>query len=345
MTYRIFQWASGSVGRHAAKQVLRRESLELVGLHTLSAEKVGRDVGELLGGERTGLQATNDRAAVCKSDADLVIHAPLASLVYGERPEQDLDDICALLASGKNVITVVGYMYPKVHGPQLVDRLNSACLEGGSSFHSTGLNPGWMGDLLPLTMSGLSQSIDRILIREITNFQWYPSPKIMFDSMGFGSSVDEFHERGARRRSWLNGLFAESIQLVADGIELCIDEVVEEMQIATAPHALKTAAGTLAKDSVAGQRWEWSGRVDGEKRIVHETVWRMHEDVAPDWPTGNHSIVIEGVPSMKLELGVDWISDGLRATAMHAVNAIPSVCEAEPGIRTFLDLPWIFARK
>ncbi len=71
----------------------------------------------------------------------------------------------------------------------------------------------------------------------------------------------------------------------------------------------------------------------------------MHEDVAPEWPTGNHSVVIEGVPGMKLELGVDWITDGLRATAMHAVNAIPAVCEAEPGIQTFLDLPWAFARR
>jgi hypothetical protein len=132
---------------------------------------------------------------------------------------------------------------------------------------------------------------------------------------------------------------------VADGIELGLDEIVEEMEIATAPHDLETAAGTVAKDSVAGQRWEWSGMVGGEKRIVHETVWRMHEDTAPEWPTGSHSIAIEGVPAMKLELGIDWISDGLRATAMHAVNAIPAVCEADPGIRTFLDLPWIFARR
>lgn len=344
MTYKVFQWASGTVGRHAAAEVARREGFELVGLHTLSPQKVGRDIGELLGIPPQGIAATGSIEAILASDADVVIHAPLASLVYGEREQQDVDDICALLAGGKNVITVVGYMYPKVHGPALVERLSAACRAGGSTFHSTGLNPGWMGDLLPLTLSALSRDIDRIVVREITNFQFYPSPEIMFGSMGFGAPVATFHSSGARRRRWLNGLFAESIQMVADGLGFVLDEIVEEMEIATAPERLNTAAGVVEAGTVAGQHWEWSGRVGGHKRIIHETVWRMHKSVAPEWPTGKHTVSIEGTPRMSIALDVDWISDGLLGTAMHAVNAIEAVCRADPGIRTFLDLPWVFGR-
>jgi hypothetical protein len=166
----------------------------------------------------------------------------------------------------------------------------------------------------------------------------------MFESMGFGSPPDRFERDGARRRRWLNGLFAESIQLVADGIGLTLDGIDAEMEIATAPARLETAAGVLERGMVAGQHWEWSGRVAGHKRIVHETVWRMHESVAPHWPTGRHSIVIEGTPRMSISLEANWIADGLLATAAHAVNAIPYVCAAPPGIRTFLDLPWIVGR-
>ena len=338
MTVRVFQWASGTVGRNAAAAVLRRKDMELVGLHTLTPAKQGRDVGELLGRPPLGIAATGSLDAVLRSAADVVIHAPLPSLVYGDREGQDLDDICALLAGGKHVVTVVGYLYPKAHGPAVAERLAAACRAGRSAFHSTGLNPGFMGDLLPLALSALSRDVERVVVREISNFQYYPSPEIMFQSMGFGSPPEKFEREGARRRRWLNGLFAESIELVADGLGLALDGVVDEMEIATAGEALETAAGVVERGTVAGQRWCWTGRVAGADRIVHETVWRMHEDVAPDWPRGNHSVTIEGSPRMSIELGPAWVNDGLLATAMHAVNAIPQVCAAGPGIKTLLDL-------
>ncbi len=341
MTIRVYQWAGGTVGRHAATAVLGRPDLALVGMHTLTANKAGRDIGELLGIAPLGIAATASIDAVISSDADIVIHAPLASLVYGEQEQQDLQDICALLAAGKNVITVVGYLYPKAHGPEVVDRLSNACATGRSTFHSTGLNPGWMGDVLPLAMSALSRDIERIVVREISNFEYYPSKEIMFGSMGFGASPESFQRDGARRRRWLNGLFAESITLVADGVGLPLDEVTDELEIATATQTLNTAAGVIESGMVAGQRWQWTGRAAGVARIVHETVWRMHASVAPDWPTGKHSITIEGSPAMSIELEANWVSDGLLGTAMHAVNAIVPVCEAEPGIRTLLDLPMI----
>ncbi len=338
---KVFQWASGTVGRHAANAVLSRADLELVGLHVRSAEKVGRDVGEILGRDPVGIRATDELDAILQSAADVVVHAPLASLVYGDNPLQDLDDICALLEAGKHVVTVVGYLNPKAHGPEVHDRLAAACRRGASTFHSTGLNPGWMGDVLPLTMAGLAGEIERVVVREITNFQFYPSPEIMFDVMGFGAPVDEFEARGARRGQWLNGLFAESIELIADGLGLVLDRVSDSCELAIAVEDIQTAAGTVARGTVAGQRWCWTGIVDGTSRIVHETVWRMHKSVAPEWPVGKHTVTIEGKPRIHLALDADWVSDGLLATALHAVNAIPAVCAAAPGIKTRLDLPYL----
>ena len=341
MSYRVYQWASGSVGQHVARAVVAREGLELVGLHVVQTDKSGQPVSDLIGADCGALQATNDIAAVLDSDADVVVHAPLASQVYGDNPEQDLEDICALLAGGKNVITVVGFLYPTALGGDVAARLKDACQAGGSSFHGTGLNPGWMGDLLPLSMSALSRRLENIHVLEISNFQYYPSPEIMFGSMGFGATEADFRAHGERRKHWLDGLFTESVTLVADGLGLALDEVRSEMTLALAERDLDTAAGTVAAGTVAGQHWRWCGVRDGQERIVHETVWRMHADVAAGWPTGSHSVRLTGEPVIKLSLDGDYVSDGLQATAMHAVNAIPHVCVSPPGIRTLLDLPAI----
>ncbi len=344
MPLKVIQWSSGNVGRHAVAAVADRPDLKLVGMYVYGADKEGRDAGEIAGVGKLGVKATRDVERILKLKADVVIHAPLPSLVYGEDPDADVDTFCRLLASGKNVITTVGYLNPKVHGSKLVRRLESACRAGNSSFHSTGLNPGWMGDLLPLTMTALSSRIDEIHVLEISNFQHYPSPEIMFDMMGFGKTRAAFRRDAARYNHWLTSLFKESIQLVADGLGLRLDDIKATTRRVLAEQDLATAAGTVRAGTISGQHWEWAGVVGRRKLIRHETVWRMHETVAPDWPRGNHRVIVRGEPNMRLELRPDWIDGGLISTAMHAVNAIPYVCAAPPGIRTLLDLPWMTGR-
>jgi len=344
MKYRVIQWSSGNVGKGVIRSIADRNDVELVGLYVRSGDKAGQDAGVIAGIAPTGVLATDSIDEIVDLDADVVIHTPLPSLVYGDEPDADIANFCRLLSSGKNVITTVGYMYPKVYGPELTGRLEAACREGRASFHSTGLNPGWLGDVLPLTMSSLSSRIDQVYVREITNFEFYPSPEIMFGMMGFGKTEAEFERDVERYSFWLNGLFRENIQMIADGLGVELDEIAHTTRRAYAESDLNPAAGPLRKGTVAGQHWEWAGMRNGRKLIVHETVWRMHSSVAPDWPEGDHSITIKGRPRMHINFDATWITDGLLATGMHAVNAIPYVCEASPGIRTFLDLPWMLGR-
>jgi hypothetical protein len=344
MTTRVIQWSSGNIGRAIIRDIAQRDELELAGLYVYSKDKADRDAGEIAGIEPLGIAASMSLEAMLATEADVIIHTPLPSLVYGDDLDADINTICQLLASGKNVITTVGYMYPQVHGPELVARLEEACQQGGSTFHSTGLNPGWLGDLLPLTMSALSSRIDQILVREITNFEFYPSPEIMFGMMGFGKSDEEFAKTAKRHHFWLTGLFRENIQMMADGLGIELDDITDTMELAYAPADLQPAAGPIKKGTIAGQHWQWAGVKNGRKLIVHETVWRMHQSVAPQWPQGDNSIIIEGKPRMQINFEADWIEDGLLATGMHALNAVPYVMAAEPGIKTLLDLPWIMGR-
>jgi hypothetical protein len=344
MTIKVVQWGSGNVGRASIAAVAARADMDIVGLLVNSPDKAGRDIGALAGIADLGVAATLDVDEIVALDADVVLHMPLPSLVYGDRPGADLDNFCRLLASGKHVITTVGYMYPKVYGAEVMDRLSQACDVGGVAFHGTGANPGWFGDLLPLLMSGLSLRIDQIGVQEISNFQYYPSPEIMFEMMNFGRTPEEFTAQSGRHRTWLDGLFTEAVQMVADGIDARIDEVTSEMETWVATDDLVTAAGTVAAGTVAGQRWQWRAMTDGRAVVHQETVWRMHAEAAPDWPHGDWSIRITGEPAMHLTLPHSWNRDVLGSTAAHAINAIPYVVDAGPGVKTFLDLPLIAGR-
>lgn len=344
MAFRVVQWATGNVGRYALRGILQHPELELAGVYASNPEKVGRDAGELLGRDPVGVRVIGDRDEILALAADCVSHMPLPSAQVGDDPERDVRDLCALLASGKNVVTTVGFVYPKAYGPELVERFEAACREGGSSLHGTGANPGFLGELLPLTLSGLSGRIDEVVVVESSEFSGYPSPPIVMGMMGFGAAESDFPKVAARFGTWLTGLFSECVQMIADGLAAPLERVETSTELFTAERELTIAAGRVPAGSVAGHRWVWQGFVGGAPRIRLEAVYRAHPSVAPEWPELGAEVRIEGRPRMQLTLGHDWLSSGLLATAQHAVHAIPHVCRAAPGIRTFLDLPLVTAR-
>jgi hypothetical protein len=344
MGLKVIQWATGNVGRAALRQILSHPDLELVGCLVHSDAKVGKDAGDLCRQPATGVLATRNVDEILELEADCVSHMPLPSAQYGDDPAVDLRDMCRILESGKNVVTTVGYLYPRAYGEDVFERLERACRAGHSSLHGTGANPGWMSDVLPLTASAMSAQIDRIYARESTDFSWYPSEQVIFDLMGMGSTEAEYAARAERYIGWLSGLFRESIMLVADGLGVALDDITFESEVRLGEAAIEIAAGRVAKGTVAAQRFVWSGIVRGKPAIVLEAVYMARREAAPDWPEPGFVCRVEGKPTMKFELDEGWISNGLIATAVHAVHAIPAVCAADPGVRTFLDLPLIVGR-
>ena len=347
----VIQWATGAVGRHAAAAVIDHPELELVGALVYSEDKDGRDVGELVGVELgrvgpIGVTATRDKAAILALDADCVIHAPQGEM----DPAGTLDDICDLLASGKNVVStaVTAHIYPKSAGPTVVDRLEAACRDGGTSFHGTGIEPGWAAEVLPLTMSGLFRRIDSILVQELLDYSSYASRDMLVDIMGFGQAPDAAVPMADA--ALVTPTFRAPLMLVADGLGATIDDVTFRRAVAVADEGFDVAAGRIEAGTVSAQRFACSAIVDGREAITVEHITRLRADQAPDWPTGRGwRVAIEGSPSMELEAriavhGEDENDQGCLGTAMHAVHAIAPVCAADPGIATFLDLPMIIGR-
>ncbi|WP_019927257.1 hypothetical protein [Nocardia sp. BMG111209] len=343
---RIIQWATGNVGRHAVAAVHEHPGLELVGALVYSDAKAGRDVGEICGIGDIGVIATSDRAEILALEADCVLYNP-----QGEwDPPAALDDVCALLASGKNVVStaVTAWIYPRSAGEDVVRRLETACAAGRSSFHATGIQPGWAAEVLPLTMSGLFRRIDSLLVQELMDYTTYNVPFVLFDIMGFGKKPGERVPMDEPAVGSLS--FAAPLMLLADGLGATIDDYIWQREVVTTDTPIDIPAGRIEAGTVAAQRFSYTAVIGGRRALTIEHITRLGADQAPHWPTGRGwKVAVEGLPSMVLESriavhGEDDTDQGCLGTAMHAVHAIAPVCAAAPGIRTFLDLPTIAGR-
>jgi hypothetical protein len=343
---KVIQWATGTVGRETVAAVHGHPDLQLVGALVYSADKAGRDVGEICGVGPIGVTATTNRDEILALDADCVLYCP-----QGEgNPEGAIDDICRILASGKNVVStaLTVLIYPKAAGPDVVERIEAACRAGGTSFHGTGIEPGWAGEVLPLTMSCLFRRIDHLLVQEILDYSSYGSALMLFDGMGFGRPPQG--PLKGESSGPPGGAFGAPIMMMADALGAEIETVISRYELQLADQAFDIRAGRIEKGAVSAKRYSFTAVVDGREALTVEHVTRLRPDQAPDWPKGRGwKVTVEGAPSMVLEShigvhGEDENAQGCLGTAMHAVHAVVPVCQAAPGIRTFLDLPLIVGR-
>ncbi|MFJ2030286.1 dihydrodipicolinate reductase [Streptosporangium sp. NPDC087985] len=334
---RVIQWATGAVGRSSLRALITRPDFDLVGVLVYDPDKVGKDAGTLVGLTEAGVTCTDDVDEILALDADCVLHMPLPTLYFGGDRPSDIEMICALLASGKNVVTTTGFVYPQCYGPGVVERLESACQAGNSSLHGTGINPGFMSDILPLALTGLSNRIDHIYVRESSDFQGHPSRRIVVDLFGFTLSAKDYAGAVRPFRAFQRALFAESVQFVAGALGVTLDQVEESDEFELASEEFEIAAGLVSAGTVCASRWTFTGLVRGRPFMTVECVYKADAAKVHRWPDPGFTIHIEGVPQMTLT--VDEMSHGLAGAAAHAVNSVAALCAAPPGIRTLLDLP------
>src|SRR5947209_1743338 len=269
------------------------------------------------------------------------------------RPWEAVEDMARILESGKNVVStsVVPLIFPPAADAKAVERLEAACKAGKTSCFTSGIDPGYANDLLPLALTGVCERIDSVRVMEILNYNTYMQPEVLFDTMGFGKPLDEtplLLIPGILTQAW-----GPVIQVLGAGLGVTIEDVKESYEREGADRTFETPVGTIEKGTAAGLRFEVQGIVGGQPRIVLEHVTRMGDDVAPHWPQplgkGCYRVVIKGNPSMTMDLQLegedgDHNTGGLVTTAMRVLNAIPAVCEAPPGLLSVLDLPLVTGR-
>jgi len=345
MALRVVQWATGSVGKAAVNAVLEHPELELAGCWVHSKSKAGRDVGDIIGIAPVGVIATDRIEDILALDADAVVYAPLLP---------NVDEVAALLRSGKNVVSPVGWFYPSAAEAA---PLRTAALAGNATLHGAGIGPGAATELFPLLLSVMSTGITHVRAEEYSDLRTYGAPDVLRHVMGFGGTPE--NALSGPMQKLLNGGFFQSVRLIVDRLGFDAEPMIRtSQQIAVATAPIDSPIGVIAPGKVAGRRFCWDAVVTNAIVVRVAVNWLMgDESLDPPWSFGpageryeievrghpNTFVTVKGWQPETVEEGLAG-NPGVVATAAHCVNAIPAVCAADPGIRSFFDLPPLTGR-
>ncbi|MEE3754602.1 dihydrodipicolinate reductase [Mycobacterium intracellulare] len=341
---RVVVWSTGGVGKVAIDAVRRRPDLELVGVWVHSADKVGRDAGELAGGDPLGVTATDDADALIALAPDCVVYAATGP----ERDGAAVPDYVRLLTAGINVVSTSSTSLvhpPSYFAPDWRDQLEAAATAGGASFYVSGIFPGFASDQLALLMTTQSKHIQTITASEVALNDHYPVADVMMNGMGFGHPLD--FQPMLATPGFIEIAWKAPIYLIASG--LGVEVVRGSLDRRLTDRDIEVAFGTIKAGTCAAVRTRAAGVVNGREAIVIEHVIRMARDVAPDWPTSEsdatYRVDIDGDPDVHCEMTMGEAAGhgaghaAMASTAMRVVNAIPYVVAAPAGLLSSLDIP------
>lgn len=340
---RVVQWTTGNVGKRSVRAVVDDPEFELVGCYAWSADKVGRDVGELCGIDPVGVAATDDVDALLALEPDVVVYNPMW-------PETD--EVVRILESGANIVSTAAFINGS-RKPAERERILAACESGGATIFGTGISPGFV-ELLGMATATICDRIDKITIDEGSDTTLYDSPATELPC-GFGRPMDDPELPGMAAEG--TAVFGEAVAVLADALGVELDAIVCEAEYAEAIEDVVMDSWTIPAGHVAGVAASWQGRI-GDRTVIELNVrWRKGAALDPDWTiTEGHVITIDGRPTVTTRVEylpppdfeattfADFMVLGMIMTAMPAIAAIPHVVAAPPGIASYVDLPMILPR-
>ncbi len=327
---RVAVLGTGQMGSGVVRLVLEKRGLELVGAHGRRRERVGLDVGRAVGLSR---------------DLGIALEGDLQRLLERARPDVAIQTTCSraadardeietLVRGGANVISIAEEMaYPSQQSPRLADHLRDLALEHGVSILGTGVNPGFVLDLLVIVLSGVCARIESVEATRVNDLSPY-GPSVLA-SQGVGLSPDAF-ERGVADGEVVGHFgFPESMGMIARALGWEIERIEQSREPIVARVRRETPLVTVEPGQTAGCLHRAVAIVAGRPAIQ-----LLHpQQVQPEregLETGD-TISIRGTPPLRIE-GRPEIPGG-TATVALAVNAVPRVLDAAPGLWSMADLP------
>jgi 2,4-diaminopentanoate dehydrogenase len=336
--YRVAQWATGHSGMRALRGVIQHPLYDLVGVYVYSDEKVGRDAGELCGVAPTGVMATRNIEDIIAARPDCVLYMPKSE---GSKVEE----ICRLLESGANVVTIVtdshAYRHPDSLDPEVRKQLENACRRGQTSLYATGPSPGFITENFPLAVLALMRRLDCLTINEYADMTTRNSPELLAQMFGH----DPAHMDLSQVAAQLEDHFGTSLRQISEAIGLPIDDFTAVGSVAVAKNDTQVAVTTIKAGTVAAWHFEVVGLRNGKPLMKFCPTWYVSPDLDPPLHVRDSGwkVVFEGDPPFEIDIhyaqGEDYGPVQPGYNAYIVVNAIPNVCAAPPGIRTTVELP------
>jgi len=346
---RVFQFATGNVGTEMVGRIGAHPDLELVGLHCYTPGKIGRDAGEIVGIEPVGVTATGDVEAVLAARPDVVNY-------NGVWP--DIDLFCTLLEAGINVVSTADWItghhrdqnHPHPSGRKPTELIDAAGKRGGATFYGTGMNPGLAQTLAIMSTAGMAR-VDHVTVLESVDVSCHHSVDT-WKNCGYGRPADDPAVPGMLEKGCT--VFGDSIHLMADCLDLELDEVVFDCELGACTQDVDLGWWVLPEGSVGASLARFKGMVGGEPRIEVHLEWQMTPFTEPKWDLQLcYVVTIQGDPTIitrhmilpgansekDLSDPATFASLGMTITGLPALNAMRAVCAAPPGLLTSADLP------
>ncbi|MDY5795350.1 MAG: 2,4-diaminopentanoate dehydrogenase [Fusobacterium gastrosuis] len=329
---RVGLWGFGAMGRGMAKMLLDKKGLEIVSVCDLDPNKTGKSIFELLGierGERRDVVIESDYTkAFTEKCADVVL------LATDSFVKNAFNKIEYILKQKINVISTAEEMaYPQAQSPEMAKELDKIAKENGVSVLGTGINPGFVLDLLVLALTGTCERVDSIKAVRVNDLS--PFGHAVMEEQGVGVTKEVF-EKGVAEGTIAGHVgFPESIKMITDGIGWNLDKIDQTREPIMSNVYRKSEYAEVQAGNVAGCRQCGYGYVDGELKIVMEHPQQILPHLE-GIKTGDY-VTIKGTPNIDLQITPE-IPGGIGTIAM-CVNSIPHIINARPGLKTMLDIP------
>ncbi|PNR96685.1 2,4-diaminopentanoate dehydrogenase [Petrotoga sp. 9PWA.NaAc.5.4] len=327
--YRVAIWGFGAMGSGIARNILSKYELQLVGVHDVRTEYIGKDVGNLLGLEKTGVKVyDNPIEMIKKTNPDLVVIATNSFISVVK------DQIISILKENINVITIAEEMaHPFYTNFEAANEINNIAIRHNVSVLGTGINPGFVLDTLIIALTGACLNVKKIKAARINDLSPF-GPTVM-ETQGVGTTPEEFEE-GLKNGKIVGHIgFEQSIHMIAEALGWKIDNIEQVREPIISKALRETKYVKVQPGNVAGCRHIARAYSNGELVIELEHPQQVLPEIE-NVQTGDY-INIEGNPNISMSIKPEI--PGGKGTIAIATNMIPLVVEADPGLLTMADLP------
>jgi hypothetical protein len=324
---KVALYGIGAMGSMFARFLLEKHGAEIVGAIDVSKDKVGKDLGEVLGLKRkTGIRVSNDVDDVLsRAKADVAVHATSSFI------KDTYAQIASIVKHGVNVVSTCEELaYPYLTQPKLAKELDALAKKHDATVLGTGINPGFLMDTLVITLTAPCQKIEKI---EATRVMNAATRRVPFQKkIGAGLTVEEFRRKIEQKEITGHVGLEQSIAMIADALAWKLDKTIAEpVEPVIAKKPVESKEIKVKTGNAAGLRQKAKGVVKNKEVIVLDFQAYIGAEEEFD------AITIKGVPPINQK--ITPCVHGDAGTISMVVNAIPKVLNAPAGLFTMKDLP------
>lgn len=321
---RVAQFGLGLIGIESIKLAASKPWIRIVGAVDIDPAKAGRSLDDVAGARVGGTVYASFEDLVASGDKpDVVLHTA------GSKVDEAFDQIEGMLAAGVNVISSCEeLLFPRLRSPKRSDEIDRLCRAHGSAVVGTGVNPGFVMDVLPVTLTGVSRRVDRIEVTRIVNAS--TRRQALQKKIGSGIDPDAFRSLFQRGLAGHAG-FKESAALIGHAMGWAFDEIVETCEPVIAKRDIQTEYFSVAKGLCCGLHQIINAKADGAVKL------HMDLQMVLDAKDPHDRVMVFGEPPIDCRLAGGVAGDS--ATVAALVNAIPRLRAAGPGLHLMTDLP------